>query len=43
LGASIQDVGVGDKEINEELMDWRKISIVGLACVFFFAGVGLKY
>jgi Cd2+/Zn2+-exporting ATPase len=42
LGASIQEAGEGDEETNEELMDWRKISIVGLACIFFFAGVGAQ-
>eukprot|EP00596_Hydrurales_sp_CCMP1899_P005052 CAMPEP_0119041538 /NCGR_PEP_ID=MMETSP1177-20130426/12527_1 /TAXON_ID=2985 /ORGANISM="Ochromonas sp, Strain CCMP1899" /LENGTH=735 /DNA_ID=CAMNT_0007007663 /DNA_START=227 /DNA_END=2434 /DNA_ORIENTATION=+ len=42
LGASIQEAGAEDEEAQEELLDRRKLFIVGLACVFFFAGVAAQ-
>lgn len=40
LGASIQEAGTDEDDGNEKLTDWRRIVYVGLAGIFFFAGIG---
>jgi cation transport ATPase len=42
LGASIQEAGGDNEEMNKKLFDWHKIVTVSLACLCFFAGISAQ-